>query len=73
MADYRHVVDDPPVRPGWYRVLWVCDLPKADAATPREAAAAALDEQMEAASLVANPFYVIDGDTGLLSEHDLAQ
>lgn len=72
MAEYRHVVDDPPLRLGWYRVVWVCDLPKADAPTPAEAAAAAFAEQMDAAALVANPFYVLDGDTGAVSEHDLA-
>lgn len=73
MDEHGRLVDDPPVRAGWYRVVWVCDLPKAEAPTASDAAESALAEQMDAGTHAANPFYVIDGDTGAVSEHDLAR
>lgn len=58
-------------RPGWYRVVWTCDVDKVEAASPEEAARIALEMQCSADQMLANPFTVVDGDTGGTRELDL--
>lgn len=63
------------VRPGYYRVTWMVDLPRDEFTTPREAAEAA--RHLAAGGCpdcdgVVNVYLVVDGETGAVTEHDLA-